>query len=72
MITHFIHPHTGKQFPINSVITCTLVYHLLKTLETEGTTREHKSATCRNDYDYLLLCTLMMQSMTSLPYDLMV
>lgn len=64
-VTHFSHPHTGKQFPIKNVITCssTHVVYLLRcpcglsyigktTRKLKQCISEHKSAIHRNDRNY--------------------
>lgn len=63
--THFSHPHTGKQFPIKNVITCssTHVIYMLRcpcglsyvgktTRKLKQRISEHKSTIRRNDRDY--------------------
>ena len=63
--SHFSHPHTGKLFPINSIITCasTHVIYLIRcpcglayvgktTRKLKQRMSEHKSSIRRNDRDY--------------------
>lgn len=64
-IDHFVHPHTGKKYPIKSVITCAsthviyilrcpcgLVYVGKTTRKLKQRISEHKSSIRRNDRDY--------------------
>ena len=64
-MTHFRHPHTGKKFPIKSVITCdsTHVVYMIQcpcglayvgktTRKLKQRISEHKSSIRRNDREY--------------------